>query len=142
MGVLCKFSKNGTEKKDLAAESKKRYRDAKLPKLYVMNKKKEEMIESTTMIKIINHWKKIMLLRKEIKACIAMSPEGIFARWLLQENGYDKECEETRLNSIYTEAWDVSLDNKILSFKTNKIYVLMYFSICRKKQKLLSTISI
>ena len=132
----------GQKRKRSAEINKNRYRNAELPKLYVMNKKKEEMIESTTMIKIINHWKKIMLLRKEIKACIAMSPEGIFARWLLQENGYDKECEETRLNSIYTEAWDVSLDNKILSFKTNKIYVLMYYRICRKKPNKLSTTSI
>lgn len=76
--------KMGQKRKISAAESKKRYRDAKLPKLYVMNKNKEEMIESTTMIKIINHWKKIMLLRKEIKACIAMHlcKMAVTRKWL------------------------------------------------------------
>ena len=98
----------GQKRKRSAEINKNRYRNAELPKLYVMNKNNEEIIESTTAIKINNHWKTVKQLREKIKACIPLSPEGIFARWLLYRNGYDKECEETGFNSIYTEAWDVS----------------------------------
>ena len=56
----------GQKRKRSAEINKNRYRNAELPKLYVMNKNNEEIIESTTAIKINNHWKTVKQLREKI----------------------------------------------------------------------------